>query len=709
MKLILTLFLLVVIGLLMPSAYSQTTDTPVTISSVSSRPVGNQTVVEISADGPLNRAQTFQDNEGFHVVVPDAGLSDLVKSEPGIEARRKGTSIELVLHVNAKTPVGVVNEGKYLTLTVEGQLSPPESPAQDSGSTSVSSGFTASAQSEPSTPNPEPSRAPAGPAPYRGRLEGTSSQTGDDSFLSSMVSIPVLVAIFGVAILGFLITKRSRSKQAVTEVSSRLEPGDEQRGKDSSRTTESNGASTNGQRERKQTPRQAVSAPPSLYGAYRIDQEVGKLVVGQTHRMDVLSSRATEDRRAIEASLIKAVTSTASTDEERNRARGALEEYGFVARLCASVLLAPDAFERSSAARSLGEVGVEASLPFLLEALYDSEAIVRNQVVTSIGELKVPFAIGALLDMARKHPDVPSHLVSRALSACSVEGLDFHDGMPSASVLSGNQRVAGLDIEQLLPASSVVDLPETSDAVELAQAFEDSTSEDVDVRSTAVKSLGEYSVQSAVNKLMSIAREDAEASIRSQAVANLAAINHESVFPAILIALADESREVRAAAARSLSRLNFDRSEAYVRVIEKCDEQTLQDVAKACVDAGIVSQNIDRLATGDHRQAYETFSLICVLAKAKQTGPLLHAISRHENVNVRRSIVHLLATTGEEGVSEQLRELTDADDMPEEVKGALLEAVYKLEHSRSKDGEVDALPEELDPNSDFLAVDRPES
>ena len=172
-----------------------------------------------------------------------------------------------------------------------------------------------------------------------------------------------------------------------------------------------------------------VAGPTTLYGAYRIDQEVGKLVLGQPHRMDVLASRAMDDRRAIETSLIKGVNSPDLDESARRRAREALEEYGFVARQCATLLLAPDAFERTSAARCLGEIKSEAALPFLLEGLYDSESIVRNQAVVSIGELKLPSAIGALLDMARTHPDVPSALLSRTLSACSVEGLDFFDAV----------------------------------------------------------------------------------------------------------------------------------------------------------------------------------------------------------------------------------------------------------------------------------------
>ena len=37
----------------------------------------------------------------------------------------------------------------------------------------------------------------------------------------------------------------------------------------------------------------------TLFGAYRVEQEVGKLVLGQPHRMAVLGSRARDARRAL--------------------------------------------------------------------------------------------------------------------------------------------------------------------------------------------------------------------------------------------------------------------------------------------------------------------------------------------------------------------------------------------------------------------------
>jgi hypothetical protein len=182
------------------------------------------------------------------------------------------------------------------------------------------------------------------------------------------------------------------------------------------------------------------------------------------------------------------------------------------------------------------------------------------------------------------------------------------------------------------------------------------------------------------------------------------------VFAAVLLGLSDETREVRAAAARSLSRFSFDRADAYVRVIESGDEETIQNVAKACVQAGIVSQNLDRLASSDHRQAYEAFSLICLLAKAKVSEPVLNAISDHPNIDVRLKAVHLLACTGEPEIFGQLRELAVKDGMREEVKTALLDAMYRLNQSKQKTEEpinAELVPEEPSEaaEAEYMATD----
>jgi HEAT repeat protein len=729
---------------------AQQLNSPVTVRGLSSQGSTGGTVVSIAADGSLGRAQTWQDTEGYHVVLPNAVTADSLKTGRGVKIRRVGDSVEFLLQTKPGTRVSVEGGHNQLNFVIDGRLDPWPTPDSELRSRSNSAGerrtFEESQNSSrgqgdgvaPRAPSnyglPSSSRPPdvgvsltpqsfgsekrdSGPplispndiipqshtpVPDAAASE-VKIQDEDDGLMASVFSGTSVLIIISLGLFGLLVSRKIHSRQEPANSSaSRSEKTESTETEEVEVTHDESGGSrqeqkgkglvrtgqllpTNGST-RQTVARLPVAGPTSLYGAYRIDQEVGKLLLGQPHRIDVLGSRAIDDRRAIETSLIKGISSANLEEKARLRAREALEEYGFVARQCAALLLATDAFERTSAARTLGEIKSPAALPFLLESLYDSESLVRNQAVVSIGELKLPSAIGALLDIARMHPDVPSALLSRTLSACSVEGLDFFDAIsPEPSLLGSGLGNIIEEITRLEPASSVENLPLSCEDEPLIQALSLLDSDDVQIRSEALKTLVVFRVQSAVDAISKVARNDSEPNIRSLAISTLGTINHESVFPAVLIGMADDSREVRASAARSLNRLSFDRADAFVRVIETSDEETLRNVARACLQAGIVSQNLDRLSNCDYRQAYETFSLICLLSKANMNDPVLNAISVHPNIDVRLKVVHLLASTGHPGTVNQLRELAVTDGIGEEVKTALLEAIYKLEQVKSSE------------------------
>jgi HEAT repeat protein len=751
--------------------------------NVSSQPAGTGTMVSIAAENALGKTQNWQDSEGYHLVLPDTVAANSLKSIKGVKVRRVGTALEVLFHTKPGANVNLQSEGNEITLLVDKDLeSPAESravaklseehqspqlptsskPAQSevaplkfsspvselAPKAPVASGEIAQTASNWNPPIGPATAIQAQPLPDRpaastpAAAEEVSVQPEDEGMLASIFSATSVFVVIALGLFGLLVSRKLRSRQALAEsapsafqehaewvenqtLEGRIRIQHETPALGEALVKSNGAALTNGQ-SRQSSVRTAVAGPTSLYGAYRIDQEVGKLILGQPHRMDVLASRAIDDRRAIETSLTKGVNTPDLDESARRRAREALEEYGFVARQCATLLLAPDPFERTSAARSLGAIKSDAALPFLLESLYDSESIVRNQAVVSIGELKLPSAIGALLDIARTHPDVPSALLSKTLSACSVEGLDFFDAMPiePAQLGMGNDVDVIDQINHLEPATSVEELPDDSDDEQLARALAALGSVDMQERAEALKALAQFRVKTAVEAITRIARHESEPSLRATAIFSLGSIDHESVFAAILIGMADESREVRAAAARALNRLSFERADAYVRVIETSDEETLRNVAKACIQAGIVSQNVDRLASSDYRQAYETFSLICLLAKADMNDPILDVIAEHANVDVRLKAVHLLAATGQPGMFEHLRQLAVRDGVREEVKTALLEAMYRLDQeAKRKEREIveaaeadsephfetsDAAPAE-DATSDFAFAFEPAS
>jgi HEAT repeat protein len=238
------------------------------------------------------------------------------------------------------------------------------------------------------------------------------------------------------------------------------------------------------------------------------------------------------------------------------------------------------------------------------------------------------------------------------------------------------------EITHLDAVADVEALPEWFEDEELSEALARLGEADVEARAAAARRLAQFQVQRSVEALAAMAAGDPEAVVRSAAVTSLGEIEHGCVFAPVLMAFADEAREVRAAAARSLSRMSFDRAEGYVRLIETADEETLRRVAVACIKAGMVAQAIDRMISEDRRLAYESFSLLSLLAKAGEIEPLLGAIADHGELHVRLALIRLLGTAGQPGVAEELRRLAVRDGMPEKVRSALMEVLYKMDQSQ---------------------------
>ncbi|MEA2172703.1 MAG: hypothetical protein QOD00_295 [Blastocatellia bacterium] len=769
-------------------------DSPVRIAGVSERKTASGSVITLSADMPLTRTQTWQDSEGFHLILPHAGRSQVRGIPKGVHVRQLDESLELLLPVKQGASVTVEPNFNHLNLVVNGSLDTSRSEAEESAShpsrqrqerepqqqsaetysprvtrESRSSQTPSSNLSAGQTDHPVNATGPvtatqpavhppsnAGTEPLPAAAPSTSPQrlvtedslvralgvageknlpaqpaqaddtnTGPASFFSALFSATgVALFLLCGCVAIFLLRRRARRSETTETIEKRLttdkvsangaETGtalatmtDETLEVEQPR--EDRRRSRRGRRASDQMLVQKVTSLPAqevdssdgsleirqpgavvsqaLFGAYRVDQEVCKLLLGQPHRLDVLLSRAPDDRRAMETSLMKALQSPDGTDDTRRRARRALEEYGFVARQSAALLLAHEAYERASAARTLGDIGSPLALSFLLEALHDAELVVRSHAVGSLGMLRLPSAIGALLDMAWRHPEMSSEQISRVLSACSVETLEGISSLAldaEHSFLSDSTRAHQFtgEITHLDPAASVEQLPEWLEDETLSDALARLESTDVEARVAAVRQLAQFQVQRSVEALTIIAGRDESSAVRVAAVSSLCAIDHESVFAPVLIALADEAREVRAAAARSLSRLNFDRADAYVRVQETADAETLREVARSCIKAGIAKQAIDRLASADRRQAYEAFSMLSLLAKSNETEPLLEAIASHPEINVQLAATRLLGLAGKPAVAVQLRQLVVRDGLPEKVRTAILEVVYKIDQAQ---------------------------
>jgi HEAT repeat protein len=756
-----------------PLAQQRYKEPPVTVTGVSSS--GN--VVSISADGSLGHAQTWQDPEGFHVVLVNGQAGGGFGR--GVKVQRVGNSLELVVPVKRDANVTVQPRGNRLDLVVTGGAlnvenfpveQPQPRPERNAGRTpsapreaageapervqqpraeSRRRGAAEPPAVEPAQPSPVQTSAPA-PAPVQTQAPAQPNAPADTVNLSSppppqpsnpvvaqpaavqletaqsgglmsyLLSLPSLFAVVGVGLAGSvgMFVRRRRSGDEVeesravetkkaraagtagkTKEKSFEQPKGDRRKADMTvpferrkagrgaedeatrRAREMEAEAAAGARQERSAESKSHAAVPSfLYGSYRIDQEVASLVAGGPHNIEVLASRAADDRRAVETSLLKALRATETDADGRRRARTALEDYGFVARASAALLLGGETFERVSAARALGDMRSAQALPFLTEALYDADPLVRTECVQSLGALGLPSAIGALLDVARRHRDMPSAVLGPALTACSVESLELdHDAPDFARTQLDSQEpdAAGSNVRSLVPAADYEELPDACDDESLGAALVRIESTDTESRVNAAQLLAQFQVRRAVVALAQAARHDREDAVRSAAVNSLGLINHESVFAYVIMALADEAREVRAAAARALSRLSFERAEAYVRVAETADQRTLQDVAHACVKAGLAAQAVGRLASEDRRQAYEAFSLLSLCVCGGELGPVLDAIGSHRDDEASLTCVQLLGDSLTPEVCERLRDLSAEAGMPERVRRSILETVAR--------------------------------
>jgi HEAT repeat protein len=762
-----------------PRAQQRYQEPTVTVTGVSSS--GN--VVSISADGSLNRAQTWQDAEGFHVVLVNG---EAKASGGGVKVRRVGNSLELVVPVKRGANVTVQPRGNRLDLVVSGGAAlnvenfPVERQAQQQAERSAARTQPAprAAQSgeavelaqqskaeskrraaaeqtfepvPPSTAHPTAPPAPVqeqappqpaaaqpnaqaeaastiGPAPQQPAAPSvaqpaTLETAKGEGLLSYLVSLPSLFAVVGVGVAGSvgMFVRRRRSGAGEVEggaVETKKEGAGEKSGKSGKaeksvkpfeqskgdrrksdiavpfeRRKSGSGAEDEATRrgreleaeasakpERGAESKMQAAAPSFHFGSYRIEQEVSSLVTGGPHSIEVLASRTTDDRRAVEASLLKALRAQETDEDGRRRARTALEDYGFVARACATLLLGGETFERVSAARSLGEMRSAQALPFLTEALYDHDPLVRTECVQSLGALGLPSAIGALLDVARRHQDIPAAVLGPALTACSVESLEPARNAAAfeRAIFGAQETEVTTNVRALAPASDYEELPESCDDEAFGAALVRVESTDADSRVNAAQHLAQFQVRRSVAALTEAARHDSEGAVRAAAVNSLGLINHESVFAAVILALADEAREVRAAAARALSRLSFERAEAYVRLAETADLRTLRDVAHACVKAGLAAQAVSRLTSEDRRQAYEAFSLLSLCACGGEVAPMLEAVESHRDLDTRLTCVQLLDGAAGGEVSERLRKVASDAGAPDALRCSAGDAVERM-------------------------------
>lgn len=220
-----------------------------------------------------------------------------------------------------------------------------------------------------------------------------------------------------------------------------------------------------------------------------------------------------------------------------------------------------------------------------------------------------------------------------------------------------------------------------SDAKALAEAMEQSNGEferDERTREAAIKTLGAFRTSNSIEALTQVALYDLSATLRSKAITVLTDFDHESVFETVLLACADPTREVRAAAARGLFRLNFDRAGAWKRIIETDDEFRMKQAIRAATEAGIVVKSFDRLVHQDVKVAYEAFTLVALMIRSGETDEIFTALRDHKDERVKYALLHALKTIKDERSLASLDELVVDSNCSVEVLNRTQDVIMTL-------------------------------
>lgn len=196
----------------------------------------------------------------------------------------------------------------------------------------------------------------------------------------------------------------------------------------------------------------------------------------------------------------------------------------------------------------------------------------------------------------------------------------------------------------------------------------DEFEEDEEIRDLALRILTAFKTRNSVEALSQIALYDLSSGLRSKAAMTLADFDHESVFESLLLACADPTREVRAAAARGLFKLSFDRADAWTRIAETNDEFKMRASARAAIEADLVKRSFERLVHTDYKSAYEAFALISLLLKAGETKEVFEAMTNHRDANVQKAILHIIKVTKEQNALDGLYSMLEQSNLSPELR-----------------------------------------
>jgi hypothetical protein len=146
-------------------------------------------------------------------------------------------------------------------------------------------------------------------------------------------------------------------------------------------------------------------------------------------------------------------------------------------------------------------------------------------------------------------------------------------------------------------------------------------------------------------------------------------------FDEIVEALEDPSPEARYEAVRALYELDPDRAASFFNIaLREGSPAERRNIGAALAGSGLLEEAINDLMGDNPENSYSAFSFLFLVAKAGEVQPLVQVISNHPSLELRLTLIKLLASSGDQEIIPAFRHLT-ASSLPVEVRSALMDVI----------------------------------
>jgi len=155
-------------------------------------------------------------------------------------------------------------------------------------------------------------------------------------------------------------------------------------------------------------------------------------------------------------------------------------------------------------------------------------------------------------------------------------------------------------------------------------------------------------------------------------------------FDQLTEALEDPSPSVRYEAVRLLYELDPDRAASFFNVaLREGSLAERREIGAALAGSGLVDEAIKDLIGDSSENSYAAFSFLFLVAKAGEVQPLVQVIKDHPSIELRLTVIKLLAASGDPEVVSAFRGLMSSN-LPAEIRVAISDGINQIDNQGSK-------------------------